>query len=51
MGEMSIQEAIEELEVLKCMIEWDFSLDYQIAIDLAIEVMRGELYGRCKKED
>ena len=38
---MTNEEAIYNLELLKAQIEWDFSLDYQIAIDKAIQVLKG----------
>lgn len=37
---MTNEQAIEILEVLKAEKEWECPLDYQIAIDLAIEALK-----------
>ena len=47
---MPIQEVIQKLEILKAMIEWDFSLEFQIALDKAIEVLNGQGENANRKE-
>jgi len=47
---MPIPEIVEKLEILKAMIEWDFSLEFQIAIDAAIEVLNGQGENANRKE-
>lgn len=37
---MTPQEAIKTLEVAKAEVEWDYPLDYAIAIDTAIEALK-----------
>lgn len=36
---MQIDEIIQKLEMLKAEIEWNYTLDYQIAIDAAIKIL------------
>lgn len=37
---MSIEEIIQDIEVIKAQAEWDYPLDWQIVLDGAIEIMR-----------
>lgn len=37
---MSDTDVIELLELLKAEIEWEYSIEYQIALDRAIEKMK-----------
>lgn len=46
---MSNKEIIEKLQVLKCLIEWHYSLDYVIAIDEAIRRINEK--GRSEEMD
>jgi len=39
---VSDTDVIELLELLKVEIEWEYSIEYQIALDRAIEKMRKE---------
>lgn len=39
---MTNKEAIKILEVAKAEIEWNYPLDYQVALDKAIEALRQE---------
>lgn len=50
MPKMPIPEIVEKLEILKAMIEWDFSLEFQIALDAAIEVLNGQSESTDRKE-
>ena len=36
---MTRTEAKEKLELLKAEIEWDYSLEYQMALDMAIDLL------------
>lgn len=38
---MSKEQIIQELEILKAEIEWDYSLEYQIILDEVIEILKG----------
>lgn len=38
---MTIAEAINIIEILKAQIEWEEPLDYQIALDMAINALKG----------
>lgn len=37
---MTIDEIIQDIEVIKAQAEWDYPLDWQIVLDEAIEIMR-----------
>ena len=37
---MKIKEIIETLEIIKAAVEWDYPLDYAIAIDEAIKILK-----------
>ena len=39
---MTKTEAIKELELIKACIEWEYSLEYQIAFDMAIKALEHE---------
>lgn len=45
---MTRQEAKRELELIKSAIEWDYPLDGQIALDMAIEALEQEPIIYCK---
>lgn len=40
---MTIDEAINNLELIKTAIEWEYPLDYQVALDMAIDALKGSL--------
>lgn len=44
-------EIIEELELLKREIEWEYSLTYQIAIDDAIDIIKEVMEREQQGED
>lgn len=37
---MTIEEIIQDIEVIKAQAEWDYPLDWQIVLDGAIDTMR-----------
>lgn len=39
-GNGEVEDIIKQLEVIKSLIEWDYSLDYQTVIDKAIEILK-----------
>ena len=47
----SIMELIETLERLKAEIEWDYSLEYQVAISEVIEVLKHVKQGQGEAEN
>lgn len=53
---MDTKEAIELLKMLKAEIEWDFSLQYQIALDIAIKELKkvkdkDTCHSKCKNDN
>ena len=36
---MPLKEVIRQLEMLKAEIEWDYSLEYQIALGIALDIL------------
>ena len=40
---MTYTEAIEFIKVAKAEIEWEYPLDYQIALDMAIQVLEEKI--------
>ena len=47
----SLHELIETLERLKAEIEWDYSLEYQVALEKTIEVLKNVANGQCTEEN
>lgn len=43
---MTIDEAIEKIEVLKALIEWDYPMDFQLALDMALVLLKEASDGR-----
>lgn len=41
---MTLQEAIKTLEIAKAEVEWNYPLDYGIAIDMAIKALKFKEY-------
>lgn len=37
---MPIERIIQKLEMLMAEVEWDYSIDYQIALEQAIEILK-----------
>ena len=37
---MTIEEVIKDLELIKAEAEWEFSINWQVSLDIAIEVMK-----------
>ena len=50
MEEMTMTELIMTLERLKCAVEWDYPMDYQIALDKVIKLLR-YINGQSKEAD
>lgn len=48
---MKIEEAIKILQVAKAEIEWSAPLDYQDAIDMAIEALEKQMTKKFKMRD
>ena len=48
---MTIKEAIKVLRVAKAEIEWSAPLDYQEAIDMAIEALEKQMTKKFKMRD
>lgn len=44
MDPSEIEDIIKQLEVIKSLIEWDYSIAFQLAIDKAIEILRELTY-------
>lgn len=42
---MSLERIIQLLEMLKAEVEWDYDLSYQLALDGAIEILKGHMDG------
>lgn len=40
---MTIQEAIEALEVAKAEVEWNYPMNYTVALDIAIKAMNKQI--------
>lgn len=47
----SIHELIETLERLKAKIEWDYSLEYQVALEETIAILKEKADGRSEAEN
>lgn len=49
---MTCKEAADLLEIAAKIIEWDYSLTYQVAFEMAIEVLNGyeKLKEKCNRE-
>ena len=45
------QDIIKQLEILKSAIEWDYSLEYQLALDKAINSIKSQLNGRLIEQE
>ena len=37
---MTIEEVIKDLELIKAEAEWEFPINWQVSLDIAIEVMK-----------
>lgn len=50
---MTTQEAIETLKLMQGQIEWDYSMEYAVAVDMAVDVMQKQIPKKPKsiKED
>ena len=40
---MTDEEAVKALETLKAMIEWNYPLDFQVALDRGIQALKKEI--------
>ena len=40
---MTYKEAIETIKMAKAEVEWEYPMDYQVAFDMAIEVLNGKI--------
>lgn len=47
---MTVEEAITILKIAKTEVEWNYPLDYAIAIDTAIETLEKQIPKKTKKD-
>ena len=48
---MSTKEAIKLLKEIKPILEWEYTLDYQLALDKGIEALEREINGQGTGEE